>query len=317
MMILLVLLSLTLPLVSLANPTSQTQLRFGRFGPQITKHSWSEIPPKWIHLAPAPDSLSIRFRFALKQANIDSLIDNLYTISDPSHPRYGMHLTKQQVEDLVRPNPDTVHLVESWFSAHDLDIISPDCAMEKSPAGDWISLNIPVRVAEQMLDTKYNIYQHEEDASYQLVRTLSYSLPRNLHDHIDVVSPTTYFGTMKTMHSTALSHSADSADVEDHLYLEGPSSFDVPLSCNKTITPTCLMKLYGTYGYKPVSIEKNNVGITGYLEQFANFADLKARLIGLAYLEDCSLIVHDRLSLKHSVLMQSTPLSKSSHSTEG
>jgi tripeptidyl-peptidase-1 len=46
-------------------------------------------------------------------------------------------------------------------------------------------------------------------------------------------------------------------------------------SCNHTITITCLQHLYGTAGYKPSAGTLNQIGITGFLGEFANIADLQ------------------------------------------
>jgi len=170
-----------------------------------------------------------------------------------------------------------VQMVEAWLAAHGLDIQSKDCAMERSPAGDWINLNVPVRIAEQMLDTEYGVYQHAVDPNSRVVRALSYSLPRSLHDHIDVITPTTMFGTMRAMKSTAFVQAQDSSasPANEQGSIDGPSGLAVPASCNSKITPSCLMQLYGTAGYKPKSLKTNSIGIAGYLDEFANRADLK------------------------------------------
>lgn len=49
----------------------------------------------------------------------------------------------------------------------------------------------------------------------------------------------------------------------------------VDASCNRTITINCLKQLYNTVGYHPSSAAINNIGITGYLEEFANVKDLQ------------------------------------------
>lgn len=51
---------------------------------------------------------------------------------------------------------------------------------------------------------------------------------------------------------------------------------EVDLSCNTTITLTCLKQLYNTVGYVPQVPAKTSIGTTGYLEQFANLEDLKS-----------------------------------------
>ena len=46
-------------------------------------------------------------------------------------------------------------------------------------------------------------------------------------------------------------------------------------SCNHTITITCLQRLYGTAGYTPLAGTSNQIGITGFLGEFANIVDLQ------------------------------------------
>ena len=50
-----------------------------------------------------------------------------------------------------------------------------------------MTVTIPVAKVETMLDAKYSVYEH-------VVRTTSYSLPDVLHEHVSVITPTTYFG---------------------------------------------------------------------------------------------------------------------------
>jgi tripeptidyl-peptidase-1 len=122
-----------------------------------------------------------------------------------------------------------------------------------------------VDLAEKMLSAKYNIYRHTT-SSEEVVRTLSYSLPKELHDHIDLVSPCTYFGTVRSMKIASSLHSTHHNIVQD--------ASSIP-SCNTTITPACLRALYGTSSYVPVSTNVNKIAIAGYGDQFANYADLQ------------------------------------------
>lgn len=48
----------------------------------------------------------------------------------------------------------------------------------------------------------------------------------------------------------------------------------VPASCASTITPACLQALYGI-PTTPATTTSNKLGVSGYIEQFANEADLK------------------------------------------
>jgi len=53
------------------------------------------------------------------------------------------------------------------------------------------------------------------------------------------------------------------------------SPLAVPASCGTTVTPACVRALYNTTAYVPKATATNKIGITGYLEEFANDADLQ------------------------------------------
>lgn len=53
------------------------------------------------------------------------------------------------------------------------------------------------------------------------------------------------------------------------------SGGQVDASCNTTVTVTCLKELYNAVGYTPLGDGRNQIAATGYLDQFANFADLQ------------------------------------------
>jgi len=123
-----------------------------------------------------------------------------------------------------------------------------------------------------MLGAKYNVYQHGPSGE-EVVRTLSYSLPQELHSHIDVVAPTTYFGTLRSMRSTSFIQPRPGNDAGASLV--PISDATVPASCRTTITPTCLRDLYNTSTYVPAATNVNKLGVAGYLGEFANTADLQ------------------------------------------
>ncbi|KAF8969345.1 peptidase S8/S53 domain-containing protein [Flammula alnicola] len=153
-----------------------------------------------------------------------------------------------------------------------------DGDLVRSPAKDWVTLKVPVSMAEKMLDTKYHVWKHTESGDY-LVRTTSYSLPTNLHDHVELVQPTTMFGRFKPEKSDIFS----ATPIPDSLIqatkggspVNAASGVTVDPSCNSIITITCLQQLYNAVGFTP-SAKGNSVGITGYLEQFANQQDLQS-----------------------------------------
>lgn len=52
----------------------------------------------------------------------------------------------------------------------------------------------------------------------------------------------------------------------------------VPSSCGRTITPACLQALYNIPTTKATE-SSNTLGVTGFIKQYANKADLKVRLL--------------------------------------
>jgi tripeptidyl-peptidase-1 len=150
--------------------------------------------------------------------------------------------------------------VKEWLKWHGIE----DEATTTTDHGAII-IDIPVSVAETMLNTTFHVFVHT-DTDEKIIRTLEYSLPRHLHDHINLVSPTTYFGTTRSMKVTSFLSGRPSISLG--------SDVTPPNSCENTITPTCLKDLYNTVAYTPTEIAKNKIGITGYLEQFPNTADL-------------------------------------------
>ncbi|RDB20083.1 Tripeptidyl-peptidase sed3 [Hypsizygus marmoreus] len=230
----------------------------------------SIVPPRgWVkHSIPSADH-TIVLRIGLPQPNFHVLEQHLYAVSDPYHERYGAHLSKEEVERLVAPHQESLDVVDEWLKSHDIK----EGELVRSPAKDWVTLKIPVSLAEKMLDTTYSVWKHVESGD-ELVRTTSYSLPENIHEHVDVVQPTTMFGQFKRFKST-ISWPEDSETPPQLKAVATASGVTVDPSCNSTITIKCLQQLYNFVGYTPTS-KGNSIGITGYLEEFANSQDLQS-----------------------------------------
>ncbi|KAF9266299.1 tripeptidyl peptidase A [Marasmius fiardii PR-910] len=225
-------------------------------------------PPRgWVKHARAHPDHRIALRIGLPQPNFHILEEHLYQVSDPFHERYGQHLSKEEVEELVAPHPESIDLVTTWLASHGIH----ESDFERSPAKDWVYLTVPVSVAEKLLGTTYHVWKHVGSGD-EFVRTTSYSLPKHLHAHVDVIQPTTLFARFKGMNATV--HSVEHA-AKEYQVQKFNTDGQVDPSCNTTITVTCLQQLYHTLGYVP-TFGNNSIGITGYLEQFANNQDLQS-----------------------------------------
>ncbi|KAF9057841.1 tripeptidyl peptidase A [Panaeolus papilionaceus] len=239
--------------------------RFDAFAVKETVH----VPRGWTRYAEPSADHNVVLQIGLPQPNFNLVEQHLWEISDPDHERYGQHLSKEEAEALVRPPPESSKAVHEWLASagvHPKNIKS-------SPAGDWITINVPVHQAEKMLDTKYYIWTHDTSKD-ALVRTTKYSLPSHMHNHIDLIQPTTMFGRLSR-------HSSTIFDLVDNLGLihDPETGITIDASCNATITISCLEQLYNTEGFKATTSHlrtQNSIGITGYLEQFANIQDLQS-----------------------------------------
>lgn len=124
-----------------------------------------------------------------------------------------------------------------------------------------------------MLDTEFHVYQSPHHGHKHLLRTLQYSVPDDVAAHIDFVQPTTRFGRMQR-HLTSLSQVEDGASAPSDVLVEAYGQ-EVNITCNATITPTCLLQLYNThYGADPRN--GNKVGFASFLEEYARYDDLAA-----------------------------------------
>jgi tripeptidyl-peptidase-1 len=107
-------------------------------------------PPNWIDLGPAPPTQRIWLRIALPQARFPELERQLYEISNPKNARYGQHLLKEQVAELVRPDRLSMEAVDTWLAEYGL---TGGDRVRRSVAGDWVTILVPVATAEEMLNT--------------------------------------------------------------------------------------------------------------------------------------------------------------------
>ena len=205
-------------------------------------------------------------RHCLRSATLDIVGTRFRTHSRPHDslkalPSYGAHLTFEEASKLVAPHRDTHSIVGDWLSAHE---ISED-SIRPMFTGDWLLLEaVPVSTANTLLGASYQMYTHNEtDAT--VLRTLSYSLPSRLHEHVRVVTPTTFFSNPEPFRATSrISQNAPVLEDDEDLRNGVPTSdATVPATCARAITPACLQALYNTTGYTPRATDKNILGVAG------------------------------------------------------
>ncbi|KAH9025407.1 subtilisin-like protein [Lactarius pseudohatsudake] len=251
------------PLADLATPPAP-------WGDVRVKHAWSSVPANWETLGCPSAGTTINLYIALNPHQESALIDALYEVSDPKHPRYGAHLSKEQVAELVRPHPDTLELVTSWLVHHG---VRPS-SISMTHGGAWLTVsNVLVSQANEMLGASYQLYRYSE-VNDTIIRTVSYALPEVLHAHIQAVAPTTYFASTRTQRQTPRRRSVDAAAA----LAEAASGKPVTMLSSRAdwdeVTPSELRWLYKTFAYVPTAGDRNTLGVIGFDNEGPSETDL-------------------------------------------
>ncbi|KAJ7628013.1 family S53 protease [Mycena polygramma] len=232
-------------------------------------HESRAAPPSgFVDSGIVPVDKLIVLRIAMKQANITGLETILYKISDPASREYGQHLTAEEVAAFVRPTDNTGAVVSEWLTENNIT------TKPVTPAGDMLEITIPVSQAKDLLATRFSVFTHVETGSTS-IRTLQYSIPASLRVHVNFIHPTVSFtppmGSIPQFKAIRTKPTVveDAANVSD----------SVPQSCNSVITPACLQALYNI-PTKPATQSSNKLGVSGFINQWANLLDLQQFLGG-------------------------------------
>ncbi|KAJ7072886.1 subtilisin-like protein [Mycena amicta] len=228
------------------------------------KHSLPGVPSGWaqLHAEPVSSTRGIQLRFGLAQPQFSVLETALQQISDPSHPSYGQHLSKDQVLLLSTPSNDSLSAVDAWLAANGARSVT------WSASRDSVSAVVDVGRAEDMLSTRFSVFEHEKSGKRAL-RTLAYSLPEDLLEHITFVHPTTAFmdPLRHGKRQFSIAERGENTLVKRPVVLN-QSDFT---SCVTIIDPPCVRKMYNIGNYTPQALEKggNRIGVAGYLDLWA------------------------------------------------
>jgi len=247
---------LGLGLLALAEPT---------LSPYTLHERRSSAPVGWARHRKHNASKTIPLRFALSQSNLDAIDDILFDISHPESPNYGNHWTSDQVAEKFAPSKESVETVRSWLLSSGF---SHD-RIRLSSSGGWIEVDSTIAEAEELLRADYHVYKHE--SGHEQTACEEYHLPAHVAPHVDMVTPTVHFTSVKRgveRPGTTIMPGAPGQGIHPHpLPLTQPEANAADLSkCNTQITPACLKALYGI-NYTPVAASKNSYGIVEYTPQ--------------------------------------------------
>ncbi|TGO08608.1 hypothetical protein BTUL_0201g00180 [Botrytis tulipae] len=182
---------------------------------------WRLQIDRWEQLStPDPQQLP-RFHIALRSQNTDIFEQTLLNISSPDNVFYGQHMSRNEVETMLKADEESRTTVWSWL----LDAGIPSGNV--TDKGDWLQITTRDQVVEAMLNN-----------TFFWVRTLQYSVPKNVAAHINVIRPTTRFGQMSPQSIDTLFCLPKSALQDTYRHIQTPD-FNRTF-CNNTIIPKCM-----------------------------------------------------------------------------
>ena len=126
--------------------------------PHRIKESIEGPPHGWFRHGPAPPNHLLELKIGLPQPHFPILEKRLWEVSNPKHERYGAYLSKEETEALMGPHPETLDAVSKWLSLHGI----LEEHLYRSSAQDWVTIRVPVTLAEEMLNTVS--YDHPNDS---------------------------------------------------------------------------------------------------------------------------------------------------------
>lgn len=140
----------------------------------------------WSAAEAVPGNVNLPMRIGLKQQNLQVGHDMLMAMSDPKSDKFGKHLTSDEVIDLFAPDRSSVDAVVNWLTGAGIDIDR----ISQSANKQWLQFDAQASEAEDLLMTKYYIFEHGASGTRDIAAE-HYYLPHEVREHIDYITPGT------------------------------------------------------------------------------------------------------------------------------
>ncbi|CAK5279213.1 unnamed protein product [Mycena citricolor] len=233
-------------------------------GLTVLHESRTSIPAGFVSHGPAPAADQLELRFGLAPNNAAGLQAKLMELSTPGNENFRQWLTMEEVKSFMEPSAATVAAFNAFATANGLKTTAI------SPNGDWVTATLPVSHANDLFNANFELFSHPQ-LTEKITRTMSVSLPSEMVGVVDVIHPSTAFVEPQPR----LAPSPIQMNVPQ-------AKRAAPASCNTNvatgvITPACLQALYGIPA-TPATQKNSSILITGYVDQFAETADLQSFL---------------------------------------
>ncbi|PTB68534.1 subtilisin-like protein [Trichoderma citrinoviride] len=177
-----------------------------------------------------------RISVALQPECRELLEQALRHLSDPSSPRYGRHLGREEAKALLRPRQESTDAVRGWLARAGVP------AGHVSTDGQFLHVQTLADKAQMLLGLKYNSTRGSQTIAVS-------SLPERIGRHVMTVQY--------------------APDPLDQVWTEADWE-----ECKTAITPGCLRRLYHVDNYRAKHESSNLFGIVGFSGQAAQYDEL-------------------------------------------
>jgi tripeptidyl-peptidase-1 len=228
------------------------------FSKSFSHHA--EVPKGWkVHETARLASAGKQqvFSIALTMQNVDQLESKLLDLSSPDSKNYGQWLSQDDVTAAFSPSKDAVSSVTKWLKSNGVKHYKVN--------GGFIDFALDVKGANSLLGGDYQYYTKDGQTK---LRTLSYSIPDTVAEHIQFVDPSTNFGG--TVAFNPVPHPSRTLTERKNK----PTKSSVDASCQTSITPSCLKQMYNIGDYTPKVESGSTIGFSSFLGQSALYSDV-------------------------------------------
>jgi tripeptidyl-peptidase-1 len=155
--------------------------------PHVVHEIRTTVPSGWEKRELLDRRAILPMKVALAQGNLDKGWDWLKDVSHPESAKYGQHWSAKDVAEAFAPSQGTVDAVKAWLACAGID--GP--RVKQSQSLNWLEFSATVDEAEELLKTRYNVYEHESGQPH--IACEEYSIPAHLGEHVEFVYPTVHF----------------------------------------------------------------------------------------------------------------------------
>jgi tripeptidyl-peptidase-1 len=251
----------------------------------LTQQGWA------VASTPAAAAM-MTLQIGLALQNTDQLYTTLLDVSNPKSKSYGKWMDRDEANAIVQPSKAADDAVVNWLKSEGVEKVISD--------GTWVTFATTTETANRLLNANF---QQFERHGILKIRTTEYSVPQSLVEHIDLIHPTTFFGKTQAFRPSHLPEGLRKRDITDLVYKEPektekktarthttaangkfaqlvppPTNSTVAAGCKTVVTPECLKQFYNVGNYTATASSGSRIGFGSFLNQSAQYADLKMYL---------------------------------------